>query len=115
MYQGTGQIDQQFAMTRVRAMELRREVLVVTTSGVSGLIRADGSVAFQVGDHSSASGVVSLPERQGSTPATWLSGWLEILVIAGLLLGLGYLVISGRMNTGRTRSGDEHARPGYPS
>ncbi len=42
MYQGTGQIEQQFAITRARAMELRREILVVTTSGVSGLINADG-------------------------------------------------------------------------
>ncbi|MCW5954237.1 MAG: apolipoprotein N-acyltransferase, partial [Propionibacteriaceae bacterium] len=50
MYQGTGQIDQQFAMTRARAAELRREVLVVTTSGVSGLIRADGSIEFSVSD-----------------------------------------------------------------
>ena len=33
MYQGTGQIEQQFAITRARALELRREILVVTTSG----------------------------------------------------------------------------------
>ncbi|PFG16653.1 apolipoprotein N-acyltransferase [Propionicimonas paludicola] len=112
MYQGTGQIDQQFAMTRVRAMELRREILVVTTSGVSGLIEPDGSVAFRVGDHSSASGVVSLPERDGITPASLWSGWLELIVVAGLLLGLGYLVISGRMNLRQTRSGAKHARPG---
>lgn len=115
MYQGTGQIDQQFAMTRARAMELRREVLVVTTSGVSGLINADGSVAFAVGDHTSASGVVDLPERDGATPATWVSGWLEALVLAGQLLGLGWLVLSGRMNSSRTRSGDEDASSGDPS
>lgn len=115
MYQGTGQINQQFAMTRARAMELRREVLVVTTSGVSGLIRPDGSIAFEVGDHSSASGVVELPERDGITPAAWLSGWLEAAMIAGLLLGLGYVVISGRMKSVETRSGDEDARPGDQS
>lgn len=115
MYQGTGQIDQQFAMTRVRALELRREILVVTTSGVSGLIGADGSVVFRVGDHSSASGVVTLPEREGVTPATWLAGWLDGAAIVGLLLGLGYLVVSGRMKSGRTRSGDEDAGSGNPS
>ncbi len=115
MYQGTGQIDQQFAMTRVRAMELRREILVVTTSGVSGLIEPDGAVAFSVRDHSSASGVVSLAERDGVTPATWLAGWVEGGTIAGLLLGLGYLVISGRMKSRHTRSGAEDATPGNPS
>ncbi len=103
MYQGTGQIEQQFAITRARAMELRREVLVVTTSGVSGLIEADGSVAFTAPDHVGASGVVTLPERSGLTPATWLASPLElaltILAGFGLVASLRY----GRM--GRTDSG----------
>lgn len=86
MYQGTTQIDQQFAITRVRAMELRREILVVTTSGVSGLIRPDGSVAFQDPNPASASGVVTLPVRSGVTPVAAAGGVVELaLTIAGLL------------------------------
>ena len=73
MYMGTSQIVQQFAISRVRAVELQREILVVTTSGISGLIRPDGSVAVYVGEHVAASGVVPLPLRDNITPATWLS------------------------------------------
>ena len=37
-YGGTGQIEEQFAITRARAMEARREIAVATTNSVSGLI-----------------------------------------------------------------------------
>ena len=43
-YGGTGQIEQQFAITRARAMESRREIAVATTNSVSGFIDADGRV-----------------------------------------------------------------------
>ena len=39
-YGGTGQIEQQFAITRARAMESRREIAVATTNSVSGFIDA---------------------------------------------------------------------------
>ncbi len=97
MYQGTGQIDQQFAITRARAAELRREVLVVTTSGVSGLIRADGSVEYSVSDPGPASGVVELPLRQGVTPAVLVAPWLEGCgVLATLLLAAGSVLLTRR-------------------
>ncbi len=44
-YGRTGQPDQQFAISRLRAIEHQRDVLVASTSGISGIIRADGSVA----------------------------------------------------------------------
>jgi apolipoprotein N-acyltransferase len=97
MFQGTGQIEQQFAITRVRALELRREVLVTTTSGVSGLINADGSVAFTAPDHVGASGVVTLPERSGATPAVWLASPLELAVVILTLGGLAACLPWGRM------------------
>jgi len=98
MYQGTGQIDQQFAITRARAAEMRREILVVTTSGVSGLIRPDGSVAFSVTDPGAASGVVELPRRTGLTPAVHVAPIAEaVLVVAALVLvALGLVPASRR-------------------
>lgn len=97
MYQGTGQIDQQFAITRARAAELRREILVVTTSGVSGLIRADGSVDFRIDTPSGASGVVELPRRTGLTPAVQVAPLLELALVLAtvLLVGVG-LAPAGR-------------------
>ncbi|RYU11578.1 apolipoprotein N-acyltransferase [Nocardioides iriomotensis] len=43
-YTGTGQIEQQFAMSRVRAVETGRYVVVASTNGISGIIAPDGSV-----------------------------------------------------------------------
>ena len=40
----TDQIDQQFAITRVRAIETGRWIAVATTNGVSGVIAPDGEV-----------------------------------------------------------------------
>ena len=78
-------------------MELRREILVVTTSGVSGLIRADGSVDFSTTDHTSASGVVTLPERSGLTPAAAWGAVIEAALVVATLAGLAGVVICGRM------------------
>ncbi len=111
MYQGTGQIDQQFAITRARAMELRREILVVTTSGVSGLIEPDGTVAFSVPDYTSASGVVDLPLRSGVTVATWLAPVLELSITLLALFGLGFVLWYGRMDKRLPRPGD----PAWPT
>lgn len=112
MYQGTGQIDQQFAITRARALELRREILVVTTSGVTGLINADGTVAFTAPDHVGASGVVELPQREGVTPATWLAPGLELVITLLAVVGLGVCVGYGRMGRSVPRTGEQHGRLG---
>ncbi|MEA5052906.1 MAG: apolipoprotein N-acyltransferase, partial [Propionicimonas sp.] len=77
MYQGTTQIEQQFAITRARAAELRREILVVTTSGVSGVIDPYGAVTMRDTGPGPAYGVVELPLRVGTTPAARLGAQLE--------------------------------------
>jgi apolipoprotein N-acyltransferase len=92
MYVGTGQVHQQFAITRARAAELRRDILVVTVTGISGLIRADGSTAFTLPEHQPASGVVTLQISDVITPAAAIGGWLEpagaLLAAAGLALSV---------------------------
>jgi apolipoprotein N-acyltransferase len=108
MYQGTGQIDQQFAITRARAMELRREILVVTTSGVSGLIEPDGSVSFQTSDYVAASGVVTLPQRDAVTFAAGYGGVIELAVVIAGILGLGFGLFYGRMTMHTNESGAPH-------
>ncbi|MFZ0530343.1 MAG: apolipoprotein N-acyltransferase, partial [Propionicimonas sp.] len=106
MYQGTGQIEQQFAITRVRARELRREMLVVTTSGLTGLINPDGSVAFTEPEHEAASGVVDLPVRDGVTPAAWLASWIEAGIVLAALVGFGLSLAHERMNPTGSRTGE---------
>lgn len=108
MFQGSGQIDQQFAITRVRAMEARREMLVTTTSGVSGLIDPDGHVVFQTTDHSAASGVVSLPVRDNITVAMRFGGFVEAAIVLAGIAGLVAVIVYGRMSSSSTQSGATH-------
>ena len=65
-YGGTGQIEQQFAITRARAMETRREIAVATTNSVSGYIDRDGHVVRRTDEFTAASMVVQMPVRQRS-------------------------------------------------
>lgn len=95
MYLGTDQVAQQFAITRARAAELHREILVVTTSGLSGLIEADGSVAFVLPEHQPASGVVAMPRRHTITPAVQVSGPLETLLCLGFVVALAWRLVAG--------------------
>lgn len=98
MYQGTNQIEQQFAITRARAIELRREILVVTTSGVSGLIDPWGQVLSRATGPDAAFGVERIPLRTGATPATWLALPLErtlVAVTGAWLLGVACLTRLG--------------------
>jgi apolipoprotein N-acyltransferase len=88
-YGGTGQIEQQFAITRARAMEARREVAVATTNSVSGLIDRDGTVVQRTAEFTAASMVVRMPRRSELTPAIRVAPWLDRGLAA---VGLGCCV-----------------------
>jgi apolipoprotein N-acyltransferase len=76
-YGGTGQIEQQFAITRARAMETRREIAVATTNSVSGFITRDGAIAIRTREFTAQSMVVEMPLRDALTPAIRVAPWLE--------------------------------------
>ena len=81
-YTGTWQPQQQFAITRARAMELRREVVVSTTNSISGLVHADGSVEDLTKEATAASRSVIVPERTALTPAVRVAPLLELAASA---------------------------------
>jgi apolipoprotein N-acyltransferase len=85
-YGGTGQIEQQFAITRARAMEARREVAVATTNSVSGFIDRDGRVVQRTTEFTADSMVVRMPLRSALTPALRIAPWLD-RGLAGVALG----------------------------
>ncbi|MDN5763873.1 MAG: apolipoprotein N-acyltransferase [Microlunatus sp.] len=85
-YGGTGQIEQQFAITRARAMETRREIAVATTNSVSGFIDRDGRIAERTQEFTAASLVVDMPLRTGLTPAVWIAGWLDRVLALGAII-----------------------------
>ena len=108
-YGGTGQIEQQFAITRARAMETRREIAVATTNSVSGFIDRDGQVVWRSDQFTHADQVVTMPLRSAITPAVRYGSWVDrgLAVLAGLfcLAGIGL----GR-RTGRIRYWPSRAR-----
>ena len=107
-YGGTGQIEQQFAITRARAMEARREIAVATTNSVSGLIDRDGRVVRRTDEFTAAGFVASLPLRSALTPALVVGPGLEaalaLLALAGAAAGVA---VGAR---GRRRSGESGRR-----
>ena len=94
-YTGTGQVEQQFAMSRLRAIETGRYVVVASTNGISGVVAPDGSVVERAPSREQV--VLERPVTliHSRTPATVLGPWPElalaaisvISVIAGLLVG----------------------------
>ncbi|QNE89549.1 apolipoprotein N-acyltransferase [Corynebacterium incognita] len=78
---------QQLAMSRMRAVETDRAVVVPATSGVSAIIAPDGTVAQRTEVFTAASLVEDLPLRDGLTPAVRWGTWLEWL-LAGIGVGV---------------------------
>jgi len=84
-YGRTGQPEQQLAISRLRAVEHGRAVLVAATSGVSAVIRPDGTLADRSQQFTADLLVEEVPLRDGRTLATRLGVWPELLLgVAGL-------------------------------
>ncbi len=102
-YTGTGQLEQQFAISRYRAMETGRTVVVAATNGISGIITPDSDVS----DRSRVKTRDVLEETvelgAGITLGVRLGWWLELLLcFAGAgLAGVGLL--ERRRRTGTMR------------
>lgn len=88
----THQIEQQFAITRLRAIEAGRWLAVASTNGRTGVIDADGEVVAAAGIRTTE----VLSQRVGLstdlTPAMWLGPWptrvLCVLTLLALVAGL---------------------------
>ncbi|WP_434445261.1 apolipoprotein N-acyltransferase [Lentzea sp. E54] len=79
---------QQLSMSRVRAVEHGRAVVVAATSGVSAIVEPDGSVTRKTGLFTSDALVATLPLRSQTTLATWLGAWPERVIAAAGLVAL---------------------------
>ncbi|MGA4843536.1 apolipoprotein N-acyltransferase [Streptomyces sp. G45] len=87
---------QQLAIDRVRAVEHGRAVLVPVTSGVSAVIRPDGTVAQRTGMFTAESLVAEVPRRSSLTPATRLGVWPEVALAALGVAGIAWAVARRR-------------------
>ncbi|MFF5992367.1 MULTISPECIES: apolipoprotein N-acyltransferase [Prauserella] len=79
---------QQLAMARLRAVEHGRAVIVASTSGVSAIVRPDGSVVRRTGQFTSESMVEQVPLRSTTTVATRLGSTTEWAIVSLALVAL---------------------------
>ena len=88
MFIHTGQIDQQFEITRLRALETGRYVLVAATNGVSGVIAPDGTVLDRADPRTQAVLVEKIGLSTSLTPAVRIGPWLDRVCMAVTLVAL---------------------------
>lgn len=103
----TDQIDQQFAISRVRAIESGRWTAVATTNGVSGIIAPDGEVVAEAAPRTQDVLVQRVALIDELTPATRMGEWPARAFMLLTLIGLALGVAVGR----RGRSSDPAPEP----
>lgn len=82
---------QQLAMSRVRAVEHSRAVVVPVTSGVSAMIMPDGKVVDESKMFTPDALVREMPLRSSRTPATTMGTLPEALLVAVAVGALGWV------------------------
>ncbi len=87
-FMGTSQIEQQFEITRLRAMETGRYVAVAAVNGVSGIIDPDGQVLESAGARTQQVLVREVGLRAGLTPAVRMGSWPGRVCLALALVAL---------------------------
>ncbi|MDT0429781.1 apolipoprotein N-acyltransferase [Streptomyces salyersiae] len=93
---------QQLAMSQVRAVEHGRSVVVPVTSGVSAVIRPDGTIVEKSGMFTPDALVDEVPLRSSLTPATRLGVLPEGLLALVAVAGIGWVTVrSVRARKGR--------------
>ena len=86
----TAESEQQFAISRIRAIEHGRSVVHVSTVGVSGFIAPDGTVTAKTGLFTAEQGLGHPVVRHERTVADRIGGapeWLAAAVLLALVLG----------------------------
>ena len=95
----TAESEQQFAISRIRAIEHGRSVVHVSTVGVSGFVAPDGTVSAKTGLFTAEQGLGRPVVRAELTPANRLGAAPEWLATAALLA----LVVGSSLTSRRVR------------
>ena len=98
MFTGTTQRAQQFAVSRARALEIGRSVIVASTNGISGVIAPDGTVTQRSSTRGTEVLVADAPLVSDQTVATRIG---SMLTNAMLVIAIGAILVAVRRG-GRT-------------
>ena len=110
-YMGTGQVEQQFAIARLRALETGRVVVVAATNGVSGVIGADGEVLQRAPVRETAVLEADVAQHEGVTPGIRWGGAVQWLLVAGALLAQVGVSVLARRRRAELRRRRRRSRP----
>lgn len=107
-YQGTTQLAQQFAISRLAAIEAGRPVVVAATTGITAVIAADGSVVRRLPERTTGVAQTTIRPASGMTWAMRWGRWPEVgLASAALASVLAGLVARRRARRTAGRSPSE--------
>ena len=108
MFSRTGQLGQQFEISRLRALETGRWVVVAAINGISGVVRPDGTVVASAPARTQEVLVETVGLSTTTTPAVRLGVWPARLALIFLVLHTAAVAVTYR----RRRPGN---RPDHPS
>ncbi|WP_245814060.1 apolipoprotein N-acyltransferase [Rhodococcus marinonascens] len=106
---------QQLAMSKVRAVEHGRAVVVAATSGVSAIIAPDGSTVQQTPLFVPAALVAQVPLRTDLTLASRLGSIPEVLLCLGAVGAIAFALVQRRRDVGVRVAGVAAGDVGDPS
>ncbi len=107
MFSRTGQLAQQFEISRLRAQETGRWVVVAAINGISGIVRPDGVVVSSVPARDQEVLVETVGLSTTITPAVRLGVWPGRLALGFLVLHTALVATTYR----RRRRGDRTVDP----
>ncbi|MGC4111960.1 MAG: apolipoprotein N-acyltransferase [Nocardioides sp.] len=106
MFIHTSQIDQQFAISRLRAIESHRYVVVAAINGVTGVIAPDGSVVRTVPSRTMSYVDSEVGLYETVTPAVRIGPWLGRGCVVAAVVGW---LLAAALGRGRYRQRDHAA------
>ena len=96
MFINTAQIDQQFEISRLRAIETGRYVVVAAINGVSGIIAPDGEVLESAAPRTRAVIVGDVTLADELTPAVVMGAWPGRVIVAITIVALAFELLTYR-------------------
>ena len=96
MFINTAQIDQQFEISRLRAIETGRYVVVAAINGVSGIIAPDGEVVRAADPRTRALVVGDVTLADELTPAVAMGPWPGRVIVGITLAAIAFIPVTYR-------------------
>ena len=96
MFINTAQIDQQFEISRLRAIETGRYVVVAAINGLTGIIGPDGEVVKSVDPRTRSVVVADVTLADGLTPAVWMGPWPGRAIVGVTCVAIAFVLVTYR-------------------